>query len=60
MIHLSFVYKGTVVQRNQYDLHYTKNTKQMLRDWIQFGEIKRPENWDRYEITEEPLPDWVG
>lgn len=60
MIHLAFIYKGTVVKRQEFDIAYTKNTKQMVRDWIQYGDIKRPENWDRYEITEHPLPDWVG
>ena len=60
MIHLSFIYKGTVIQRNHFDLHYTQNTKQMIRYWISDEAIKKPENWDRYEITEEQLPDWVG
>ena len=60
MIHLAFIYKGTVVKRQSFDLRYTKNTKQMIRDWISYGEIQKPENWERYEITEEPLPDWVG
>ena len=60
MIHLAFIYKGTVVKRQMFDINYTKATKQMIRDWISYGEIQKPENWERYEITEEPLPDWVG
>lgn len=60
MIHLSFIYKGTVVQRHKFDLPYTKNNKTFVQDWIDYCEIRKPENWDRYEITEEPLPDWVG
>ena len=28
MIHVAFIYKGTVVKRQMFDLNYTKATKQ--------------------------------
>lgn len=58
MIHLSFIYKGTVVQRHelQEDVPFHSN----VGDYIDLLKINIPENWDRIMVTKEKLPDWVG
>jgi hypothetical protein len=48
MIYLNFIYKGDVVN------------VVTIAELVSAGQMGRPENYDRFVITSEPMNGWVG
>ena len=53
MVHVEFIYKGSVVDTTQADIPYDLNSLATVHDMIKKGEIKRPENYDRIRVIAE-------
>ncbi len=52
MIHINYIYKGSVVNTESLYLPYTQRNCSNVRSKIANGQIKQPENQERYMLTE--------
>lgn len=60
MIYLNFIYKGDVVNVVECNVEDTPLIRDTVAELVSAGKMSRPENYDRFVITSEPMTGWVG
>jgi hypothetical protein len=60
MIYLNFIYKGDVVNVVECNVEDTPLIRDVIINLVCSGGMDRPENYDRFVITSEPMNGWVG
>lgn len=63
MIYVNYVYKNSIVYTATIPLPYTDKNLSCIGEGISCGEIAKPENYERYIVTETEMTDkeklWV-
>jgi len=55
VIHLTWVYKDSPIQKHSFDVPFDTFNCHKVVESIKAGEIPKPENYDKYLLTEEEI-----
>ena len=60
---INFVYKNSIIATECIDFPYTRENLAMIAPWLSQGKIIKPENYERYIVTETEMTEkeklWV-